>query len=154
MLARRSVLLGAVGLVGMFSVGVSVGARLSHHEVANAQAAATACSNALLSGSYGVNFTGTSQALGKFASVSLWQFDGYGNVAASETYSSDSGAGSRSIIGTYTVNPDCTFALMFASELVRQHDVTGLCVALSGGSEFYCMDNESGWVATGTGKKV
>jgi len=151
---RRSLVLAAVGLIGVFSLGVGVGMRLVHHPVALAQGAPAACNAALLNGSYGVNFTGSSQVLGKFASVSLWQFDGAGNMSATETYSADAGPGSRSITGTYTVNPDCTFTLSYASELVRPHDVSGVCIAVASGSEFYCMDNENGWVATGTGKKV
>src|SRR5579883_3459452 len=57
--------------------------------------------------------TGTSQGLGRFASVSLFQFDGYGSFTANETFNSDQQAGSRSISGTYSVNADCTFTLSY-----------------------------------------
>jgi len=142
-----------VGVVVVFALGVVLGSR--QQSAATPAAAQTAeCSVATLNGSYGVTFEGKSRALGQFASVSLWTFDGRGGMTAQETFSSEMQNGGRAIAGSYSVQPDCTFTLTFPSELVRTHDVDGVCVVVDGGRQFSCLDSEEGWVALGTGRKT
>ena len=113
------------------------------------------CSNGSLTGSYGVRFEGTNKKLGRFASVSLWSFDGKGGLKASEDFTAErSGSKSRKIQGRYEVGRDCRFKLHFGSELVREHDAEGVCVLVAGGKEFSCLDAEEGWVTLGTGTKL
>jgi hypothetical protein len=123
--------------------------------VAPALSLAAPCTAASLSGSYGVKFDGHSQTLGRFASVSIWTFDGQGGMNASEVFNSDvTGPQTRTINGSYNMLASCGFVLSFASTLAQQHEAVGGCVLVDGGKEFYCLDVEAGWVATAVGKKI
>jgi hypothetical protein len=114
------------------------------------------CSNKSLHGSFGMKFDGASANLGRFGSVSVWAFDGAGNFTASESYNADNtGPGTRTIAGTYTVADDCTFGLEWTSGLGNnEHPSVGACVLVDQGNEVYCTDMDNGWVATGAGKKI
>lgn len=113
------------------------------------------CVAASISGSFGVKFEGNSKALGRIVSVSVWTFDGKGGFRGSETYNSEtSGPMKRTVGGTYKMQADCTFGLLFPSEVAKQHEADGVCVLVDAGKELYCLDNEEGWQALGTGKKI
>ena len=119
------------------------------------RASAGQCGVESLNGSYGVKFDGHSQNFGRFGSVSLWTFDGKGALKANESFNSEvTGPGTRTIIGSYEINSNCAFRLLFASVLGHPHDVVGDCVLVDNGREFYCIDVEVGWVATLTGKQI
>ena len=146
----------AVIVAGTLVIGVVVGAATKDDaaKAAGARAAAK-CSKASLKGAYGVSFDGTSKALGRFASVSLWKFDGKGKLHATEAYNSEqTGPQRRAIDGSYTVGADCRFRLLFGSELVHTHQADGLCVLVANRREFSCLDFEDGWQTIGTGTKV
>ena len=146
-------LLGLAALA-IFGLGVAVGMERGGSGPATAATAQpAACSVATLNGGYGVRFEGTSRALGRFASVSIFRFDGTGSFTAVETFSSDMQKGSRTISGSYRVEGDCTATLLYASELGREHEVQGACVVVDGGLSFSCVDTAEGWVALGTGTK-
>jgi hypothetical protein len=117
--------------------------------------AAGSCVEQSLHGTYGVKFDGNSDQLGHFASVSLWTFDGRGGMKASETFDSDeTGPATRTVEGSYEIESNCSFALFFPSSLGHEHVAVGACVLVDNGKEFYCVDVESGWVASGIGKRV
>ena len=143
----------SVALIAVFALGVALG---HGRQSAAAPGAAQVgdCSDATLNGAFGVTLEGSTRAFGRFASVSLWTFDGRGALTARESFTSETQNGSRTIAGHYSVQPDCTFTLTFPSELAREHDADGVCVVVDGGKEFSCLDNEEGWVALGSGKKV
>ena len=142
-----------VALVGTLAVGAVAGALLS--EGGAALGASKKCTNASLNGAYGIRFEGNSKALGQFASVSLWTFDGKGKLAASEDYNSEkTGPQTRKISGGYAVKSDCTFELLFPSELAKQHEATGSCVLVDNRREFHCLDVEEGWITLGSGQKI
>lgn len=148
-------LLFVVAVVAVFAGGIAVGATLPSDQGARAaMAQATLCSNATLNGAFGVHFEGTTRAFGRFASVSLWTFDGAGIMTAEETFNSEQQRVVRTVGGTYQVAPNCTFVLRFPSELARDHEALGICVVVDGGKELTCLDDEEGWVALGIGKKL
>ena len=142
----------AVGTAAVLLVGLVIG----NATVGTAGAApATNCTLGSLSGNYGVKFDGDSVKLGHFASVSVWSFDGNGALNASEAFNSvNSGPKTRTVAGKYEMRRNCTFKLLFPSELAKKHDADGECVLVDSGKEFYCLDNEVGWVTTGLGKRV
>ena len=108
-----------------------------------------------LNGSYGVKFDGHSKNLGRFASVSIWTFNSRGEIDASESFSSEvTGPQTRKVKGSYVLKADCSFKLLFPSELGHVHEAVGDCVLVDNGREFYCIDVEAGWVATAVGKKI
>jgi len=147
-------LLGVAALAAVFIAGVAYG--LDRGQGGPAVAATTqpaACSVATLNGGYGVQFEGTSRALGRYASVSVFRFDGTGGFSAEETFSSEMQKGARSIAGSYRVEDDCTATLLYGSQLGRPHEVQGACVVADGGRSFSCVDTAEGWVALGTGVK-
>src|SRR5215216_2991041 len=91
-------LLGVTALAAVFVAGVTYGLGRGREGAAIAATAQpAACSLATLNGGYGVRFEGTSRAFGRFASVSVFRFDGYGGFSADETFSSDMQRGTRSI---------------------------------------------------------
>lgn len=133
----------------------SVGALIGGVQGVPTVRAATPCSDASLRGAFGVRFEGTSKTLGKIASVSLWTFDSRGGFTANETYNSDvTGPKTRNIAGLYRMAADCTFSLLFPSDVSKVHEAVGACVLVDNGREFYCLDVEEGWVATTTGKSI
>ena len=76
-----------------------------------------------------MRFEGQSAALGRFASVSLWRFNGKGRMTAPETFNSEkTGPSTRRIAGRYTVRRNCEFRLHLASTLVRGHEADGVCI--------------------------
>lgn len=147
-------LMGATVLAAVLGVGIAFGIeRGASGPSAVASAQPASCSVATLNGGYGVRFEGTSRALGRFASVSVFRFDGAGGFSATETFSSDMQKGARTIAGSYRVEGDCTATLLYASELGRGHEVQGVCVVVDGGQSFSCVDTANGWVALGSGER-
>ena len=73
------------------------------------------CSNATLRGSFGYTATGTllptaapPPFAGPFGEVGRQTFDGKGNTEAAATLSANGNSAKVTIVGTYTVNADCT----------------------------------------------
>lgn len=67
------------------------------------------CSKASLNGGYGFLVTGTIIGLGPLAIVGLAKFDGAGNLTRTETAVINGNVlPPETIVGTYSVNPDCT----------------------------------------------
>src|SRR5207248_731333 len=127
-----------------FVAGIAFGLSRGQSAPVDASAQPAGCSVATLNGGYGVRFEGTSRALGRFASVSVFRFDGTGGFSADETFNSDMQQGMRSIAGSYSVDDTCTATLMYASELGRPHEVQGACVVVDGGRSFSCVDTADG----------
>ena len=144
----------AATLVGVVAATALAGVVVKGSSSQEALGASNKCTNASLAGAFGVKFEGQSP-LGQFASVSLWKFDGRGGLRAAETFNSaQTGPQTRRISGKYTMKSDCSFQLLFGSELVRSHEADGACVLTAKGSEFICLDNEKGWQTVGSGTKV
>jgi hypothetical protein len=142
-------------MMGLLVLGVAIGGVLNDRSESAALGASRKCSKASLDGTYGVRFDGQSKALGRFASVSIWRFNGKGRLKASETYNSEkTGPQRRRIAGRYVVKSSCSFKLLFPSELVKNHEAAGACVLVANRKEFTCLDAEEGWVTTGTGRKI
>ena len=113
------------------------------------------CSNANLRGAYGLNFQGASDPLGRFASVSLLTFDGKGGFSAIESYNSQAtGPQTRSVVGTYAVQTNCSFTLSEQNNILGQHADSAMCVLVDSGKQFYCVDLASGWQMLGTGTRI
>jgi len=116
------------------------------------------CSNRTLTGVYGIKFEG--QTLnpanpGIFASVSRMTLDGQGHFTVSEVGRFNGQPVQRTFSGSYVVNADCTGFLDYTTALSNPpHVVHGDFVLVNGGDEFFVLDNEDNWVATGVGKKL
>ena len=116
-------------ITGVLAAGIVIGALLDGSPADRALAASPKCSKASLAGAYGVTFNGHSENLGRFASVSLWKFNGRGGLEAAETFSSEStGPSTRKLTGRYVIKADCSFRLLFPSELGDAHEAVGACV--------------------------
>ena len=154
--------LAATLLLGTFAAGVLVRdyVRPGHFEVialaqANNASEARRCSNRTLQGSYGIKFEGSSLSGGPFVSISLIIFDGAGQFTTTETGRFNGNLVHRTFTGPYTVNPDCTGFLDFSSNLGNTpHEAHGDFVIVDEGHEFFVIDNEAGWEASGVGKRV
>jgi len=113
------------------------------------------CSLSSLQGSYGLRFEGTKIGVGPFASISRITFDGQGQFTTSEIGRFNGNPVQRTFTGPYVVNDDCTGFLDFSSNLGNNpHQVHGDFVIVDEGREFFVLDNEDGWVATGVGKQI
>ena len=142
-------------MMGALGVGAVIGSLLDSSPEEAALAASRKCSKASLVGAFGIKFDGQSEKLGRFASMSLWTFDGKGGLKAAETYNSENtGPQKRQVTGKYAVRSDCTFQILFPSELGQTHEAVGACVLVANRTEFSCLDVEKGWVTTGTGVKI
>ena len=72
------------------------------------------CSVATLRGSFGFTFTGTANTPGgpsHRGGVGRFVFDGLGNLIGTVTSNSDGAVLRRTLVGTYTVEADCTGSL-------------------------------------------
>lgn len=120
-------------LVGAFLLGAVLGALgvtgLHHGSsgLVHAQPApAAACSNATLSGSYGVLVQGYTllgadgaplAAPVPRAAINLVTADGAGNISRTGTVNNGGTIGPNTASGTYTVNSDCTFTVTYTSPM-------------------------------------
>ena len=112
------------------------------------------CSSQTLRGTYGIKFDGLSLERGQIASVSRVTFDGNGQFTTSEIARLNGNLINRTFTGPYTVNADCTGFLDFSSTISNPpHAAHGEIVIVDNGKEFFVLDNEDGWVASGIGKK-
>lgn len=121
----------------------------------NAQEPARRCSLKTLKGAYGIKFEGEKIGTGKFVSVSRVTFDGNGSFTTNETGRFNGELVQRVFTGPYVVNDDCTGFLDFSSSLsVPPHEAHGNFVIVNNGQEFFVVDNEEGWAASGVGKRI
>jgi hypothetical protein len=83
------------------------------------------CSLATLHGGFAFTFTGTAHtAEGPFprAGIGRLEFDGHGNLVGTNTTNADGTVLRRTLVGTYTVEADCTgsIAITFTDEVGGQ----------------------------------
>ena len=147
--------------VGIFAAGAlvhSLTAQKAIDFVSTAQAqeqGSRRCSTKTLKGVYGIKFEGQKIGFGPFVSVSRIVFDGNGNFTTSETGRFNGDLVQRTFTGPYTVNDDCTGFLDFSFSLSNPpHEAHGDFVIVNNGQEFFVVDNEEGWAASGVGKKL
>jgi hypothetical protein len=113
------------------------------------------CSVKTLKGAYGIKFEGQKIGFGPFVSVSRISFDGNGTFSTSEIGRFNGDLVQRTFTGPYTVNDDCTGFLDFTSHLSNPpHEAHGDFVIVNNGQEFFVVDNEEGWAASGVGKRI
>jgi len=113
------------------------------------------CLAQTLYGSYGIRFEGSKLGAGLYVSVSRITFDGRGQFTVSEIGRSNGSLVERTFTGPYVVNSDCTGYLDYSSTLTNPpHEAHGNFVIVDQGQEFYVIDNEDGWEASGVGKRI
>jgi hypothetical protein len=113
------------------------------------------CSNRTLKGAYGIRFEGQKLNTGPFVSVSRVTFDGEGRFTTNEIGRFNGNLIQRTFTGPYTVNEDCTGFLDFSSTISNPpHEAHGNFIIVNEGREFFIVDNEDGWAATGHGAKL
>jgi hypothetical protein len=113
------------------------------------------CSAQTLHGSYGIRFEGSKLGAGLYVSVSRVTFDGQGQFTVNEIGRSNGSLVERTFTGPYIVNSDCTGYLDYSSTLTNPpHQAHGNFVIVNQGQEFYVIDNEDGWEASGVGKRI
>ena len=113
------------------------------------------CSERTLQGAYGIRFEGTKLGVGLFVSVSRITFDGHGRFTTNEIARFNGSLVQRTFTGPYVVNDDCTGYLDFSSNLTNPpHEALGNFVIVDNGQEFFVLDNEDGWAASGVGKRI
>lgn len=154
-------MLGIFSLLAMFVAGFLwrdvVPANLDIVPVAQAQSGSGSrrCSTRTLNGAYGIKFEGQKIGVGPFVSVSRITFDGAGQFTTNEIGRFNGNLVQRSFTGPYTVNEDCTGILDFSSTISNPpHEASGNFVIVNQGQEFFVLDNEDGWAASGVGKKL
>lgn len=151
----------ALCLIVMFAAGfLSRGlvdlSALASNPKANVQGPGSRkCSLKTLKGAYGVKFEGQKLGTGPLVSVSRIVFDGEGTFTTSEIGRFNGNPLQRTFTGPYTVNDDCTGFLDFSSDLTNPpHEAHGNFVIVDEGREFFVVDDEEGWAATGIGRKI
>ena len=156
---RKKLLVASV-IASVFAAGVLVRnlAIRNISLVSSAQAqgpGSRRCSANTLKGAYGIKFEGQKIGVGPFVSVSRIVFDGDGHFTTSEIGRFNGDLVQRTFTGPYTVNDDCTGFLDFSSNLSNPpHEAHGDFVIVNNGQEFFVVDNEEGWAASGVGKKL
>ena len=114
------------------------------------------CSNETLEGCYATNITGTvvsnAPVLGPFADVGVLTFDGLGNVSRVGTTSMNGTiAQGVHLMGTYTVNSDCTGS--YTLQLPNNISATSNFVIDHGGRELQIISVANGRVLAGVAEK-
>ncbi|MDQ2975661.1 MAG: hypothetical protein M3R69_09665 [Acidobacteriota bacterium] len=113
------------------------------------------CSTRTLKGAYGIKFDGQKINTGPFVSVARITFDGAGQFSTNETGRFNGNPIQRAFTGPYTVNDDCTGFLDFSSDITNPpHHAHGDFVIVDEGKQFFIVDNEEGWAASGVGRKL
>ncbi len=115
------------------------------------------CSNATLRGTYAYTSTGSIAAppeiAGPIAEVGTQVFDGQGGTTATATISANGNMQPLTIVGTYTVNPDCTgtAALQVSPFGITVHV---LFVIDDSGDGFQAMETDAGFVITRIARRL
>ena len=150
----------ALCVVSIFAAGYLIHSMLAEKSInfvssAQAQDQGTRrCSTRTLKGVYGIKFEGQKIGFGPFVSVSRVVFDGEGHFTTNEIGRFNGDPIQRSFTGPYVVNDDCTGSMDFSSNLSNPpHEAHGDMVIVNNGQEFFIVDNEEGWAASGVGKK-
>ncbi|HSE32458.1 MAG TPA: hypothetical protein VLA93_12880 [Pyrinomonadaceae bacterium] len=113
------------------------------------------CSLKTLKGAYGIKFEGQRLGTGPLVSISRIVFDGEGTFTTTEIGRFNGNPLQRTFTGPYTINDDCTGFLDFSSDLSNPpHEAHGNFVIVDEGREFFVVDNEEFWAASGIGKKI
>lgn len=159
MTLTKATAIATTTVVVMFAVGFFARQTVTSGLVSEAQAqngpGSRRCSNRTLNGAYGVRFTGEKIGVGPFVSVSRITFDGVGTFTTVESGRFNGNPIQRSFTGPYTVREDCTGFLDFSSNLTDPpHEARGDFVIVEEGREFFVVDNEEGWAASGVGKRL
>jgi hypothetical protein len=156
-------MLGVFCLLGMFVAGFLWGGIAPANvdivpgvqAQANNSSGSRRCSTRTLNGAYGIKFEGQKLSEGPFVSVSRITFDGEGQFTTNEIGRFNGNLVQRTFTEPYTVNDDCTGFLDFSSTLsIPPHQAHGNFVIVNQGQEFFVIDNEDGWAASGVGKKL
>lgn len=161
MTVSKKSIFGVLCLAGMLAAGFVSQAPANVDFVPSVQAQVNndsgtrRCSTRTLYGAYGVKFEGQKIGTGPFVSVSRMTFDGVGTFTTNEIGRFNGNLIDRTFTGPYTVNDDCTGFLDFSSEITNPpHVAQGNFVIVDKGREFFVVDNEEGWAASGVGKKL
>lgn len=120
------------------------------------------CSLATLNGSYG--FFGEApatlvvepgQELGLVV-VGIIRFDGHGNLSGEsiDNLAGWGGSGVARFVGTYTVNPDCTYSGAHTDEAAQTLHFVGTISGSGMLQEMHFVVTDPGWGALGTVKKI
>jgi len=115
------------------------------------------CTNATVQGTFaytsGGSITAPPEIAGPFVEVGTQTFDGHGNTTASITASQNGNIIPLTVVGTYTVNPDCTGT---ATLQVSPIDVTVHLsfVVADGGNEFQAIETDAGLAITRFGRRL
>ena len=113
------------------------------------------CSSRTVKGTYGIKFEGQKLGTGPIASISRITFDGDGFFTTNEIGRFNGNLIQRTFRGPYTVNEDCTGFLDFSSTITNPpHHAHGDFIIVDEGKEFFVVDSEDGWVASGVGKRL
>jgi hypothetical protein len=125
-----------------------------------ASAASTAnarsCSLAGVAGRYGYTTSGSIPALGPFAAVGAVNLEASGNFSGGQTTSINGALVAETVSGTYTVNPDCTGAVVvnvYHNGVLAR--TTNLSIVFTNNQrEFRAIFMTSGTVLTLQGRKT
>ena len=115
------------------------------------------CSNATLRGTFAYTsigfITGPPEFAGPFAEVGTQSFDGRGGTTANVTLSQNGNIVPVTVVGTYTVNPDCTGS---ATLQVSPISVTVhmLFVIDDSGNGFQAIETDPGLVITRIARRL
>ena len=118
----------------------------------------SACTNATLTGGFGIQSTGTlveggPGPAGPFAANGLIKFDGNGNLTTRQTLSLSGAIVPFNASGTYNVEEDCTLTAKFTDELSgAQISISGVIVKR--GTEILIIETDPNTVVSGILKKV
>jgi hypothetical protein len=137
------------------------GAASPASEHANRARAQAACSNATLTGTYGAQNQGYSLAgadgtalasPAPLTAINLLTLDGNGNISRTGTQNTGGTVTPNDLSGTYSVNADCTFSIIFKTASGGLNHVSG--VITNGGAEAFVTAADPGRsVATASWKR-
>lgn len=118
------------------------------------------CSLATLNGSYGFFGEAPATLMGEplmgVVVAGIIHFDGNGNLSG-ESLANVAGSGGTPVggfVGTYTVNPECTYSGVHTGEGVETLHFVGTITGSGMQQEMRFVVTDPGWVALGTDKKI
>ena len=106
-----------------------------------------------LKGRHGFTYSGSRSGVGAIASSGAIDFDGHGHLAARYTTSINGIAFTGNFIGTYTVNPDGTGAVVLTLALLGLQ-ANGNFVLVDHGDATFFTSTDAGFSVTGSTRKM
>jgi hypothetical protein len=141
-------------LLTVTSVALCLTLMASHSRAGEGGASRHHCTNKILTGIYGLSFSGSVFVLGPGAGTAQLTFDGAGGLTGSYTETVDGTLKHGQFTGTYAVNADCTTSATVTGLVPGSWTVNLDGTIVEHGHRIYMVETDDGTAVTGVASSL